>query len=76
MTLDQIKSAALKLAPSEREALAEDLLLSISDADRAEIDAAWLDEARRRDALFAADPSRAKPADDVIKRLRARAQQS
>jgi putative addiction module component (TIGR02574 family) len=69
LTRDQIKTAALQLAPDEREALAEELLLSLGDADRQTIDAAWLAEARRRDADLLAGRARAKPADQVIDRL-------
>jgi hypothetical protein len=73
MTLskEQIMSEALKLAPSEREMLAEELLLSIQESDRAEIDAAWLAEAHRRDSM--SGDSTAKPVDEVIKRLLAKA---
>jgi putative addiction module component (TIGR02574 family) len=71
-TKDQIKTAALNLDPGEREALAEELLLSIDDADRESIDAAWLAEARRRDADFAAGKTSAKPADEVIDRLKSK----
>ena len=60
LTKEQLKSAALQLDPAEREALAEELLLSIDGADREEIDAAWLAEARRRDADFRAGKTSAK----------------
>lgn len=69
LTPEQIKTAALQLAPVEREALAEELLLSLGDADRQSIDAAWLAESRRRDADFLAGRTGAKPADQVIARL-------
>jgi len=71
MTLskDQIMTAALKLDPLERETLAEELLLSINDSDHAQIDAAWLGEAHRRDAAFRAGHTSAKPVDEVIQRL-------
>jgi hypothetical protein len=69
MTTDQIRTAALKLDPVEREALAEELLLSIVESDREAIDIAWLAEARRRDATFLAGQSNAKPVDEVISRL-------
>ena len=69
LTRDQIKSAALKLAPAEREALAEELLLSIDDTDRQSIDAAWLAEAHRRDADFVVGKTGAKPVGQVIDRL-------
>jgi putative addiction module component (TIGR02574 family) len=71
MTREQIKTAALKLDPAEREALAEELLLSIDATERAAIDAAWLGEVHRRDADFRAGTS-AKPADAVIQRLQDR----
>jgi putative addiction module component (TIGR02574 family) len=70
LTRDQIKSAALKLTPAEREALAEELLLSISETDRQSIDAAWLSEARRRDAEFVAGETSAKPVEAVIRAVR------
>jgi hypothetical protein len=69
LTKEQIKSAALQLAPAEGEALAEELLLSIGETDRQAIDAAWLAEAGRRDADFQAGKTGAKPADQVIARL-------
>ena len=69
LTRDQIKAAALRLAPADREALAEELLLSIDEADRNAIETAWLGEARRRDADFAAGRITAKPAGQVIDRL-------
>ena len=75
LTRDQIKTAALQLAPAEREALAEELLLSLGDADRAAVDAAWLAEAHRRDADFRAGRTGAKPADQVIDRLLRKARQ-
>lgn len=69
LTKEEIKDAALKLSPSEREALAEELLLSIDDAQSDEIDAAWLAESRRRDADFIAGKTTARPATEVIDRL-------
>jgi hypothetical protein len=74
LTKQQIKAAALKLDPIEREALAEELLMSISDADSRSIDAAWLEEVKRRDASFIQTRSAAKAVDDVISRLRDSAQ--
>jgi putative addiction module component (TIGR02574 family) len=73
LTREQIKSAALSLDPAEREVLAEELLLSLSDVDQAEIDAAWLAEAHRRDADYAAGKTTAKPVDEVLARLQAKA---
>jgi Putative addiction module component len=67
MTRQQIKLAAMQLEPAEREALAEELLLSVSEADRAEIDAAWLQEAKKRDSAEAPEFS---PVDQVLQRLK------
>jgi putative addiction module component (TIGR02574 family) len=72
MTRQQIKSAALKLAPSEREALAEELLLSIADSERKAIDAEWLAEVHRRDEAFKRGKTGAKPVEMVIERLKSR----
>jgi putative addiction module component (TIGR02574 family) len=75
MTKEQVRSAALQLDPSDREALAEELLLSIDAEQASAIDAAWLDEVRRRDEAFIAGRTSAKPASEVIERLNARARQ-
>jgi hypothetical protein len=69
LTKNQIKTAAMKLNPGEREALAEELLLSVGSEERKEIDAAWLAEAMRRDAVFSKSKRSAKPVNQVINRL-------
>jgi hypothetical protein len=69
LTKEQIKSAALELAPAEREALAEELLLSVTESEREAVEAAWLAEAKRRDAAFLRGEVGAKPVGDVIARL-------
>jgi putative addiction module component (TIGR02574 family) len=76
LTRDQIKHAALQLAPAEREALAEELLLSIGEDDRQAIDAAWLAEAHRRDADFAAGKTGARPVEQVIGHLMGKARRA
>jgi putative addiction module component (TIGR02574 family) len=75
LTKEQIKTAAMHLDPGDREALAEDLLLSIDDTDREAVDAAWLAEARRRDAAFRAGAVTARPVEEVIARLQNKARQ-
>lgn len=75
MTREQIRSAALELNPVDREALAEELLLSISEDDRQSIDSAWLAEAHRRDAAFAKGTMTARPVEDVLARFQRRAAQ-
>ena len=73
LSRQQIKDAALRLEPGEREALAEELLLSIQEADRERVDAAWLAEARRRDAAYRAGNVTARPVDEIVTRLRDKA---
>jgi putative addiction module component (TIGR02574 family) len=72
MTKEQIKSAALQLDPLDREALAEELLLSIDGEQSSTIDAAWLEEARRRDDEFSSGRTSGKPVNEVIDRLSAK----
>jgi hypothetical protein len=60
------------LDATDRGALAEELLLSITPADRDRIDAAWLAEARRRDESLRNGTTSARPVDEVIERLRHR----
>jgi hypothetical protein len=69
MTLQQIKDAALKLDPAQREMLAEELLRSVTREERDAIDQAWLEEAHRRDAAFASGETGAKPVQQIIDRL-------
>ena len=66
LTKDQIRTAAMELDAVEREALAEELLLSVDGADRDRIDAAWLAEVRRRDSDFIAGKTGSTYVEDVI----------
>ena len=72
MTKDQIKSAALALDPNERQALVEELWLSLDGPDQSAIDAAWLDEVRRRDAALAAGGMTTSPVDEAVARVLSR----
>jgi hypothetical protein len=72
LTKDQIKNEALQLAPFDREALAEELLLSISGDDRASLDAVWLSEVRRRDAMPLLLGTNAQPIEAVLDGLERR----
>ena len=72
LTLEQVRIAAMELDPAQREVLAEELLLSITDNQREEVDAAWLAEAHKRDAAFMVGKTGAEPLDAVIDRFRAR----
>ena len=73
LTREQIRAAALELDPNDREALAEELLLSIGVEEREAIDQAWLEEARRRDAALLAGKGHSKPVDEVLGRLQRKA---
>jgi putative addiction module component (TIGR02574 family) len=72
MTRQELTREALKLPPDEREAFAQELLLSIDDAASDAIDAAWLQEAHHRSAAYAAGKMPAKAVDEMIKCTRAR----
>jgi len=69
LTKDQIKSEAMQLGAAEREALAEELLLSLSENDCEEIDAAWLTESKRRYDAFRAGSTKASSVEDAIERI-------
>ncbi len=71
-TRDQVRSAAFQLNSLDRQLLAEELLLSISGEESAAIDAAWLNEAQRRDKDFVDGRRSAKPVDEVIAQLLAK----
>lgn len=69
MTREEIKIEALRLAPSDRESLAEELLLSLPDTETNEIGRAWLAEAHRRLAE-APSTEECESADALIDRLK------
>lgn len=73
MTKEQVRAEAMALDPQDREVLAEELLLSLSETDREQIDAAWLAEARRRERAFARGEMSTSPVDDVIARVQSKA---
>jgi hypothetical protein len=70
MTKEEIKTAAMQLDPVEREALAEELLLTLPQLEEEAIDAASLEEARRRYESFLQSGGVAKTVDEVVARLR------
>ena len=73
MTMEQVRAAAMALDPQQREVLAEELLLSLTDADRDQIDAAWLAEVRRREEKYRRGESSSSPVDDAIARIQSKA---
>jgi hypothetical protein len=70
LTKEQIRTAAMELDPVEREALAEELMLSVGEGDREAIEAAWLTEAQRRSAAFDRGETGERDVDEVIARIR------
>lgn len=62
----------LKLSPKDRARLAQRLLESLDTLSEPEIESLWLEEAERRDQALDADPSRAIPADEVLREARSR----
>ena len=69
MTLAEVKMAAMELNPIDRETLAEEILLSLSQSDRDTIEAQWVAEAKRRTAEFRAGRSGTTSVDVVMERL-------
>ena len=69
ITMSPIRTAALALDAMERESLAEELLLSLSQEEQDSIDAAWLAEVHRREAALAAGKTGCKPVGEVIGRI-------
>ena len=72
MNFPDLETEALKLPTTERARLAETLLESLDALSAEEHDRLWTEEALRRDAELDADPSRARPADDVFRTARER----
>lgn len=72
MTTSDLESEVLKLDPKERARIAQRLLESLEALSQGEIESLWYDEAERRDRELDEDPSRAIPADQVMREARAR----
>src|SRR5262249_15253335 len=68
---DKIKQAAMTLSPNERVLLADQLYMSVSEKEQADIEAEWVAEAERR--IREVDEGRAKtiPGDQVLAEARA-----
>jgi putative addiction module component (TIGR02574 family) len=70
--IDDLRDAAMQLSVEERSWLAQDLLDSLrSDEERA-IEAEWVEIAERRLDEIEAGTARLVPAEDALKRARAR----
>ena len=72
MTIIDLESEVLKLAPKERARIAQRLLESLDTLSEQEIESLWLDEAERRDRALDTDPSRTIPASEVLLEARSR----
>jgi hypothetical protein len=72
MSIDEIKTEALKLSPASRASLARDLLASLETQSAGEIEQLWAEEAIRRDEEIDRGAARLQPAADVFARARAR----
>jgi len=70
MTLAAIESKALKLSLKERGELAASLLASLDEADPAEVERLWLDEAERRQRDFLAGRAKTITAKEATARAR------
>ena len=71
MTVDELKAAALQLAPQARADLARELLNSLDGLSAAEIEQLWFEEAARRDRELDAGTVQSLPADEVLARAKA-----
>ncbi len=72
MSIEEVVNAALALPPEAKARLAEDLLASLDNAHRKEIDAAWAEEAEDRIDAFNRGELKAIPGDQVLRELRER----
>lgn len=71
-TADQIIQEARALNAEERAYVAEELLRSLEEPERAEIDAAWAEEIERRIDDLDAGRMPTRSADEVMRRVRDR----
>jgi putative addiction module component (TIGR02574 family) len=67
----KLSAQLARLSASEKIALAEDLLASVSDEDNAAWNQAWGDEAARRSAAYDRGETSADDAEDVLVWLKA-----
>lgn len=72
MSIDEIKTEALKLSPASRASLARDLLASLDTLSATEVEQLWVEEAIRRDEEIDRGVIQLRPADDVLARAKAR----
>lgn len=76
MTPERLFEEAMALDPREREQLADRIWRSLDDATRADVDAAWLDEIRRRIAAADRGEIDSIPASEAFAEARAQLNKS
>ena len=69
-TKEQILTEAMALGPTDREAIAEQLLATVDGEDRQSVDAAWAAEVARRLATYDRGEVRSSPPAEMFRRLR------
>jgi putative addiction module component (TIGR02574 family) len=74
MTKEQLLAAAMALDPTEREKLADELWRSVDHAEE-DLDESWAKEVEDRIAAYERGEITAKPAEEVVERLRNRRRQ-
>ena len=72
MTVEEVENQAMRLSVRERAVLVERLLASLEGDATENVEAAWLDEARRRRSAFRSGQIPAVPADSAIRDARAK----
>jgi hypothetical protein len=72
MSLEELKTEALKLAPEARAQLAQALLESLEDLSETEIEKLWFEEALRRDKECDSNEVTLRSADEVMRSARSR----
>ncbi|MGA2498154.1 MAG: addiction module protein [Tepidisphaeraceae bacterium] len=72
MTKEQVLREAMALASGDREAIADELFMSLDEDDGQTLRAIWLAEAKRRDADYAAGRIKASSVEEAVHRVLAR----
>ncbi len=72
MSIEDVEAAALSLDPKDRAHLARQLLVSLENLSREEIDLLWVEEATRRDEAVDAGSLSSRPAEAVFRDAKAR----
>lgn len=71
-TVQELEAEIRELAVADRDRLLRDLVASLDGTPDGEIEAAWLAEAQKRHEELRSGKVKAVPADEVIRKARAR----